>query len=537
MDFSAQYIKKFLSLAIVFVACLELLTAQNVNPVLKYEINVTAQNELEVVVKPIVNSGFRNFVFPKQMPNYYKQEVQKNKIFDFIISSGNQVVSINQQTDTIPLPNYFDFISYKVKLDALTAADFAPIMSFSINDEVKLLNVSTFFAYVDTKNTSIELEIKQNGKSVFNQIETFAYFQQDPICIGCQKQIINTDYGQLAIDFYTTKLESNQLILNIKKALEGFSFLEYKRTFKGKKLIFLEDSVSNNTGAITHKNTIVFYFNNESNFTIQKTILHELIHWAVPYNNSWLNEGAAEFLSLKLLRKAAVISEDEFLANMSLKMREADLVKEYSVLDLYTKNTLLDQETNYRALYSKGAVMAWLLDIIIFESGNHKVSLESYLMSGLEGKSGVNKDFVDAKILDFEECYVNQNALFSHNQFLNVLGVLFEENKIVEIKTVENILIEKKDEKTILLDNSGLNSLSEGDIILSLNSENTFNDIKRELAESKERVDVFLVLRNGKKMTIKISSAETLNIRKRFVLSFFENRTSEQKSNWLEYIN
>jgi len=196
----------------------------------------------------------------------------------------------------------------------------------------------------------------------------------------------------------------------------------------------LEDSVSNNTGAITHKNTIVFYFNNESNFTIQKTILHELIHWAVPYNNSWLNEGAAEFLSLKLLRKAAVISEDEFLANMSLKMREADLVKEYSVLDLYTKNTLLDQETNYWALYSKGAVMAWLLDIIIFESGNHKVSLESYLMSGLEGKSGVNKDFVDAKILDFEECYVNQNALFSHNQFLNVLGVLFEENKIVEIE-------------------------------------------------------------------------------------------------------
>lgn len=536
MDFSKNGIKKILALGFTFVISAQILMAQTEKPVV-YLVNFISDYEMEVSINVDKNAtNFSYYIFPERIPNFYKKTSFRNEISDFKIAINEQLSSYYASGDTIFLPPNFKGLSYKVHLDSLEKTAFLPVQS-AAKGNLKLLNIPTFLGYLNSAATPIQLSISKNGEALYTQLENYFFFQENPICIGCKKLQLPLDTFTVSIESYQTILEHDVLIDYIKDAFNAFEFLKLENEFEQKKIIIIADTLSKNTGAIAHENTIVFYVNEVNEYVIRKTIIHELIHWSVPDLKSWLNEGVAEFLAIKLMRKAALISDEAFLNIMSGKMREAALFKDYSLTALYQNETRFTAEENYSALYSKGALMAWLLDLVIFEHSNKKLSLESYVLGGIDLNDGVNHQYLIEKIISFENDMVLNNQNFSYNQFLNYLGILFEENKITEVKAVQNILLEKNGKEIIILDNGGVNLLSENDVILSVDREKNWDDIKQVLACKNSKKNIFLVLRNGEKKKIKINGSEKISIRKRFFLSFFETLTSEQKANWLAYLN
>lgn len=536
MDFSENSIKKILALVFTLVISTQILMAQNGLPAL-YEVEILSHFEMKVSIKPSSNtSSFNYYVFPNSIPNYYQKKSFRNKISDFKVKTNNQFSLYELQGDTVFLPPNFNEISYLVHLDSFKKTEFLPVQSAS-NVELKLLNIPTFLAYINSISLPMQLNITENGKTLYSQMATYEAFQENPICLGCQKQKIPINNKGISVQSYQNILDQKSLNNIIADAFYAFDNMAYEGDFAGKQLIIILDTLSAATGAIAHKNTIVFYFNEGDAYTIQKTIIHELIHWAVPDLNTWLNEGVAEFLAIKMMRKSALITEERFLNIMATKMREAAFFEDYSLPELYANRTQFTEAVNYRALYSKGAVMSWLLDLIIFEHSNMKLSLESYVLNGIEDKGGVDKSYLMEKIIAFENDYVATNAGFSYNQFLTFIGVLFEENKVVEVKAIQNMLLEKNGRDIIIIDNGGVNLLAENDIIVSLDGKRYWTDIKEILNKKDTKTNVFSVLRNGEKKTVRVNGKNTISIRKRYVLSFFETLSNEQKANWLAYLN
>jgi hypothetical protein len=331
-------------------------------------------------------------------------------------------------------------------------------------------------------------------------------------------------------------LFQNDIKTYIDEAFYAVQELTYNYPIKPKTFIFLVDTSLETVAAITHADAIVVQLNQTDKFTIQKTIIHELMHCILPNSNNWLNESAAEYLALKYMLKSALINESEFFLAISDKMKSADLVKSYSLLSLYNQSTPLQTKQNYLALYHKGAIWAFMLDLILNENANYRFGLEQFLIAE---KSAENK--IPAHLIpiyaDFENKYIENNQGFSFNLFLNPVGILYEENKIQEIKAVQNINFLLKNGKMIILDNGGLNLLAENDIIISVDGMTRYEEIKKWLDNPTKKTAIFAIERDGEKKKINIDCQETLMVRLRFKLSFLEEKTTEQQTNWLEYLN
>lgn len=536
MDFSKNSFKKILAVVFTLVISTPFLVAQTVSPVV-YTINFVSDFELSVhVALGENNSKYQVYIFPSSIPNYYKNENYRNEISDFKTISKDQSSEYKNISDSIFLAANTSSFSYTVLLDSLHKTSFLPIQSAASKD-LKLLNFSTFLGFVNTVSAPMQLLVLHKGTRVYKQTASFQFFQEQPLCLGCKAQQIAKNTKKIRVETQQSLLEQTKLNSIISEAFVAFEYMNFNKNFEGKKLIIILDTLSKNTGAIAHPNTIVFYFDDVDIFTIQKTIIHELVHWAVPDLHTWLNEGVAEFLAIKFMRKAALLSNEKFLNIMATKMQEASFFEAYSLHDVYRNKTSFSLAQNYSALYTKGAVMAWLLDLLIFEHSNKKIALETYVLQDLANMQGIDQSYLIEKVIAFETGYIKTNIGFSYNKFLHFVGVLFEQNKIAEVKAIENIVLEKNGADIIILDNGGVNLLSENDLLLSIDKEKRWSEINKILKTNNTKPNTFSVVRNGEKKSIKISGKDTISIRKRYVLSFFETITSQQKANWLAYIN
>jgi len=122
-----------------------------------------------------------------------------------------------------------------------------------------------------------------------------------------------------------------------------------------------------------------------------------------------------------------------------------------------------------------------------------------------------------------------------YNQFLNVFGVLFEENKLQEIKAKQNLVLEKRGEDIVIIDKASLCCLNNNDILISLDREKEYEKIKEKLSSLSEKNSYFVIKRNGKKERYIVSNKESLMKKTRFNLSFLENVSDKQKLNWKKY--
>ncbi|MGB1314990.1 MAG: hypothetical protein ACPG4Y_03165 [Chitinophagales bacterium] len=534
MDFQKDIAKKILSICLVLFAALPLSAQKDIS----CTVEILNNTEIQVLYTFEKRTDENNlFFFADKIPNYYIKKNDFVQIVD-IISTTSNIKDTLSYNDSILLPLGSEILFYKVLLkpnsDHLLIAQ-----SMIDTNNFSLLNWSNFLGNFSTSNQdSISLTVKERQKkSIYNYKNIYSKIIEQASCLKCIQKEISTEKNKINI-FFNQKLiiDSASLFQYTKETLSAIENLKIP-FYKPKNIIVIIDSLEFKTGAIAHPNTIVLYLNNLDKYFFQKTLIHEYIHWLVPNLDSWLNESVAEYLSLKLMLRAGLISDEVFLEKIGAKMKEANKYKGFGLLDLLGNQTNFSVTDNYKALYSKGAISAFFLDLVLQRSTARQVSLENYVFSKDPLKNLEYRLKVVENIIAFEKKYITDNEKIPYNKFLNELGILFERNKLVAIKQKQAIKLKTFQGNIYIQDNANINELIIGDRLIKLDGKKELNQIRHKLFSMSKKSSKFVLERDGKLRKIKISNEETFYIKKQFVLSFIENINDDQKQSWEDFKN
>ncbi len=459
----------------------------------------------------------------------FTNHIIKN-VFDFKIHYDKKTKALTTIKTINVFESNFNYITYKVRFSEITNKSFLPTANFISND-YSLISFDKILAeFKNLNNYKIELTVKKANNLVYFKTESFKSLSLESLCLDCENTILQDRSLSLNILSNKNKLIKNEnLIRLIYQALFSIHKLADFKFNKPKEMIFIFDSISNNTGAVTNKNQIVFHFNTYDEYLILKTITHEMLHWFIPKQYSWLDESFIEYFAIKSLLKSGLISKRKFLNILSNKLNLALKYESISVENLYLNH-------NYNALYSKGTFLAFLLDLHLLNYSSREVSLAKYLLKP-DSFSTKNNNEISMEFIDFINEYVNENKRKQINSFVNSLGILYEENKLKEIKKAQTIKIAKQHFSSIIVDDANIEGFNLGDTIFSLNGKTHYSEISKELFSSNAKQSVFVIKRKDKKFVIKIDNKLSIMIRLKNYLSFYENSTEIQRKNWDNFVN
>lgn len=535
MVFQKFFFKTFLTAALLLMFSLSVIA--NNDEAIRYELTLLNSKELNVkIIKPRSLKVFEysTFLLYSKIPNYYLPVSNLNKI-DFInIAYDNKIIDKKVFSSEMRIWHDFKHIEYTVNLNTVNNNSFLPINSYVSTQAYGLLNFSSFLGVIkEFQNDSIYLSLKnENGKLIYSQKGLFNNIVERPLCLNCK----SLGFVENKLSFKLELNKNEQIGLSsLKKLLdEVFSIINkigIKAVDKEKinSFIFLFDNATTNTGAIAHENNIVFHFNTNDKFLIQKTFLHEILHWVFKDQESWLTESMAEYLAIKLLLVNNLITKEKFLEVFSKKLNLAENYSNISLEEIYKTPKY------YEALYSKGACYALFYDITIMNKFNYYKNFESYLY-GLKPPKGIESKDVTNEMKWFDKDFIIDNKSFSYNNLTNKLGILFEKNKLIETNQKQLLKTEEIDNKLIIVDNANIQLLKPNDIIISVNGIKKIDKIQKSLSTFSQKNTSFVLLRNKQKVKMVLENISVMKNLK-FHLSFLENPTEEQKVFWDKFLN
>ncbi|GAB1429888.1 peptidase M61 [Ignavibacteria bacterium] len=178
------------------------------------------------------------------------------------------------------------------------------------------------------------------------------------------------------------------------------------------------------TGALEHSYCSVYFFTEPRNVealenTIQHVAAHEFLHILVPLHlhsreiddfdflnpkmsaHLWLYEGVTEYFANLSLLKGGLITPDDFrtIIRQKLSMSAMMSPKPFSMTE-FSRNVLTEENQRlYPIIYAKGAVSGFLLDILLNESTQGKLSLLG-LTQRLATEYGPSKPFEDKELFE-----------------------------------------------------------------------------------------------------------------------------------------
>lgn len=531
MGIQQKYIKKVLAL-ILFISINSFFYSQNTSNkiVVKKEIRIIDKHTLSIrVYNPNVSNTAFIFSFYNNIPSYLEVAGFKYIYNMKIYKKDNSYLAI-AKPEIINLSNNFFFIEYYIKLPEIDNKSFLPISSYIIDGKYAIFNNSTILGYFKGIDYLVNLEIVQNDKPILNIQKDNNLLKDSRITFGFKNIMQGKSNFPLSVKVNNNNILNNKILEEyITESISTIINIEsFDRKIK-KEMIFIFDSVSENTGAIAHNNTIVFHFNTNDRFIIQKTIIHELFHWIVPDQNSWLNEGFAEYMALKKMTEFAFICERDFFEKMTRKLQLAEKYKDLSLSEIY-ENTKY-----YSALYTKGAFYAWIADLIVMKNTNYKHGLLKYILNPTAIHKD-DRDRINIELANFESEYILKNKYFSYNKYLNDVGLIFEQNKLREIKPKQTLIFEQCNTRLVIKDNAIVDELLISDEIISVDGANEIEEINEKLFSMSEKSSNFVIMRNGKKMKLKIDNKNSVMRKLRYYIGFLENADALQKRNWQYFL-
>ena len=184
---------------------------------------------------------------------------------------------------------------------------------------------------------------------------------------------------------------------------------------------------------------------------IQSVAGHEFLHILTPLNvhseeienfdfrnpsmskHLWMYEGVTEYFANLVRVKTRLISETAFMEEMAGKIRSAAKFPEVSFTDM-SRNILSDEYKDmYNNVYSKGALIGFLLDIRLQQLSNGTMGLRE-LMLTLAEKYGPSKPFKDDELIPeivrltypeiqvFFDQYVKGNQPLPYKEYFDLIG-------------------------------------------------------------------------------------------------------------------
>lgn len=469
-------------------------------------INITDDKVSVQLITPVIKENEILFSFPKVIPGSYSEKnygrfIESFKAFD---ADGKTLKTkkINPNQYLIKNAEKIRSIRYEVN-DSWDVHDkdahiFEPGGSNIDAGKNIVMNNFAFFGYFEGYN-QLPLTVtitkpdymygatalqKKNTASITDiiQAKNFLELADNPIlyCIPDTVSFMAANTRvQVSVYSANGKIKSNQVAGYLKpmaKALEQFFTTLPVENYHF--LFFFDDGENpvrgkeqkGGFGALEH-NYCSFYYLPEIGFEprlksmISDVSSHEFLHILTPLNlhseeienfdftqpsmskHLWLYEGVTEYFSHLVQLQSGIVTEDKFLKEMKDKIKEAAVMGDFSMTEM-SKRVLEDKfQQKYGSVYTRGALIAFLLDLWIIEKTAGQKNLKSVIVA-LSKQYGKNKPFADDKL--FEEI-----VKLSHPEVQYFLDNYIAGDKPLPYETVlpivgYNYYVEKKVDSYIL---------------------------------------------------------------------------------------
>lgn len=336
-------------------------------------------------------------------------------------------------------------------------------------------------------------------------------------------------------DNSTTSEEIAEYMQPLAKALESF--------FEGKLptdeywfLIYLEEldnmKKHGGYGALEHHHSSFYYLpETKMKSRFKQMILdisaHEFLHVLTPLNlhsthiadfnyrnpvmseHLWLYEGVTEYFSHLVQLQAGLIDSERFFEEMRSKMNRADDYPAFSMTEMSTN--VLDNKYKdlYSSVYTKGAVLAFLLDLEIIRLTEGEKTLKDALLQ-LTKKYGPENPFKDENIIQdlsdlthpdlqlFFDQYVIGEEEPDYSKMLNLIGWDYKRSFVRDIYYFGDLPLKFEDGKFIFTNNTeNAFGIMYGDVLIAVDdndaTEDNINDLYKEYFRSRENDDPIYV--------------------------------------------
>lgn len=258
-------------------------------------------------------------------------------------------------------------------------------------------------------------------------------------------------------------------------------------------------------GALEHR-YCSFYFLPEAAYEvdlksqINDVCAHEFLHTITPLQlhskeiedfdfrfpkmseHLWLYEGVTEYLSMQALLQSHIITGQDFLESMSDKIQRAAAFPLFSMTDM-SKNVLLPKQQDlYLDVYSKGALLAWFLDMQIITLTNGNSDLKKTVLALLtefpQGKPFNDEELIDKivslvnpELKSFFDDYITGQKALNYDEMLAKSGLLYFDEETTDIYKSGPIEIRYFPEhnQIRLMNDNTYYGFKDGDELLSIN--------------------------------------------------------------------
>jgi predicted metalloprotease with PDZ domain len=336
-----------------------------------------------------------------------------------------------------------------------------PMCGTSLESDHALINGQAVFGYFHgMQKYPIEIELdyptdwmigtalekKSNG---FYYAPTYDFIVDSPILLGTLTKA-STKIENTTVDLFTYSktglIKSQSLLLALEDILNAAS--QFTQGLPVDRYVFLFHFENFSAGAWEHNYSSIYVMkedslNERSISELKSTAAHEFFHIVTPLlihselvenfnyekpvmsKHLWFYEGVTEWASDIMQLRDYLSTTEEFLLQVRQKLTINDSFdKSISLTTLGVKST--ERQDQYVNIYSKGSVVATLLDIKLLELSKGKRGLRELILE-LAKKYGANKSFS-------EENFFNEFVKMTYPEIGNFINNFIDGTESLPVK-------------------------------------------------------------------------------------------------------
>jgi predicted metalloprotease with PDZ domain len=432
-----------------------LFSEQSAQYSVSFSLSEITKDRLKITVIPPKNHGKDQltYIMPKVVPGTYSNLEFAQFLKDPIAydADGNKLPIIIEADKQVTISNAAKLAKFEYWIDDSfdgkpTTQIFEPGGTSFEKDTVFLLNLFGVIGYFENVKENIPYELsiehpsflygstaldrKSSTETVdvftaknydhladnpimYSKPDTFSYKQGNTtvsIAVYSQKK---GEFAQSAASEIKPVTAAIEKFLGTMPVDKYFFLIYYVDISKG------TGSMMRGFGALEHSYSSVYYIPlsaGKDNSMLPHVAAHEFLHILVPLNlhsneianfdfrnpkmseHLWLYEGVTEYFANLALVKNKRLTEEEFLKEMRGKLIDYENGKPFSITEM-SKNVLEPGfKSLYMKVYTKGAILAFLLDIEIQRKTNGTMNLLK-VIEKLTQKYGPNRPFNDPELI------------------------------------------------------------------------------------------------------------------------------------------
>lgn len=236
------------------------------------------------------------------------------------------------------------------------------------------------------------------------------------ICMYSENKLVTAAQAADVLKPIATSLQHFFGALPVDRYLFMFYLADASKTPKRK-----GKGLGSGFGALEHNHCSFYYMPESKNAEFIKENLsqvcaHEFLHILTPLNvhskeiddfnfrtpvmskHLWMYEGVTEYFSQLVRLQDSLMTMPEFMNEMRDKIVSSAEFDIFSMTDMSKNVVTPANQARYLSVYSRGAILAMMLDILIIDDSNGKNSLRQVMME-LKKKYGPSRPFNDDDLI------------------------------------------------------------------------------------------------------------------------------------------